>query len=36
MTEEAKEDFENNNICRVCEKEKLFDKVRDQCHLTGK
>ena len=36
MTQEFKEDFENNNICRFCEKEILCDKVRDQCHLTGK
>ena len=36
MTEDDEEDFENNNICRFCEKEILSDKVRDQCHLTGK
>ena len=36
MTEEDEEDFDNNNICRFCEKELLSDKVRDHCHLTGK
>ena len=36
MTQEDKEDFDNNNICRFCEKEILSDKVRDHCHLTGK
>ena len=36
MTNEDEEDFENNNICRFCEKEFLSDKVRDHGHLTGK
>ena len=36
MTEEDEEDFDNNNICRFCEKEILSDKLRDHCHLTGK
>ena len=36
MTKEIEEDFKNNKICRFCEKEKLSDKVRDHCHLTGK
>ena len=36
MTEEDKQDFENNNICRYCEKYIELDKVRDHCHLTGK
>ena len=36
MTEEDEEDYRNNNICRFCEKEILFDKVRDRCHLTSK
>ena len=36
MTEDDEDDFENNNICRFCEKEILSDKVRDHCHLTGK
>ena len=35
MTEEDEEDFKNNNICRFCEKEILYDKIRDHCHLTG-
>ena len=36
LTEENKEDFKNNNIRRLCEKEILSDKVGDRCHLTGK
>ena len=36
MTQEDKEDFDNNIICRLCEKEIISDKVRDHCHLTGK
>ena len=36
MTEEGEEYFENNNICRFCEKTIESDKVRDHCHLTGK
>ena len=36
MTEQAEEDFKNNNICSFCEKNIESDKVRDHCHLTGK
>ena len=36
MTEENEEDFDNNNICRFCEKEIVSDKVGDHCRLTGK
>ena len=36
MTEEDKEDYRINNICRFCEKNFESDKVRDHCHLTGK
>ena len=36
MTEEDKENFKNNNVCRFCEKIIESDKVRDHCHLTGK
>ena len=36
MTQEDKEDFENNNNCRFCEENIEFEKVRDRCHLTGK
>ena len=33
---EEEKHFENNqNICRLCEKEILPDKVRDHCHLTS-
>ena len=35
MTQED-EDYQNNNICRFCEKEIITDKVRDHCHVTGK
>ena len=35
MTGEGEKDFDNNNICRFCEKEILSDKARDHCHLTG-
>ena len=36
MTEENIQDFENDNICRYCEKYIETDKVKDHCHLTGK
>ena len=36
MTQEDKEDYKNNNICRFCEKNIESDKVRDHFHLTGK
>ena len=36
MTEEDEEKFENDNICRFCDKEILSDKVRDHCLLTDK
>ena len=36
MTKENAEDFKNNNICRLCEKNIESNKVRDHCHLTGK
>ena len=37
MTEEDEEDFQNDNICRFCEKKNIeSDKVRDHCHLSGK
>ena len=35
MTEEDQQNFENNNICRYCEKYIELDKVRDHCQLTG-
>ena len=31
MKQKDKEDFENKNICRFCEKEIKFEKVRDHC-----
>ena len=36
LTEDEEEEYKNNNICRLCEKEILSNKVRDHCHLTGK
>ena len=36
MTQEEKEEFENNNICRFCEKIIEPDKVKDHFHLTFK
>ena len=36
MTEGKEEDFKNNNIFRLCEKNCESDKIRDRCHLTGK
>ena len=35
MTQEDEEDFQNNNVCRLCEKNIESDKFRDHCHLTG-
>ena len=35
LTEENEEEYKKDNICRLCEKETLSDKVRDHCHLTG-
>ena len=35
MKEEDQHDFENNNICRYCEKNIELNKVSDHCHLTG-
>ena len=35
ITQEDNEAFDRNNTCRLCEKEKISDKVRDHCHLTG-
>ena len=34
-TKEKEEDFDNNIICRFCDKGKISDKVRDHCHVTG-
>ena len=36
MTKENEEDLKNINICRFCEKEIIFDRISDHCHLTGK
>ena len=36
MTGENEEDYRTDNICRFYEKEIISDKVRYNCHLTGK
>ena len=36
MTDKDEKAYRNNNICRFCETNNVSDKVRDQCHLTGK
>ena len=36
MTEEDVEHYRNSDICRFCEKQRLSDRIRDHCHLTGK
>ena len=36
MKQKDEEGYRSNNTCRFCEKEKLSDKVRDHCHITGK
>ena len=36
MTEEDEENSRKNKVCRFCETNVESDKVRDQCHLTGK
>ena len=36
MTKEDEQHEKNNENCRFCEKEIIFDKVRDNCYLTGK
>ena len=36
MTEENKDEFDNNIICRFCKKNIESDEVTDHCHLTGK
>ena len=28
--------FKNKNVCRFCEKEMFSNKIKDDCHLTGK
>ena len=38
MTEKEEEQFQSNNTCWICEKtiENDNEKVRDNCHVTGK
>ena len=36
MTQQDEKDYRNINICRFCEKNLEFDKVRDHCLLSGR
>ena len=36
MTSEDEEIYNNLRICWICKQELNMDKVRDQCHVTGK
>ena len=36
MTKDVEEEYRKKNVRTFCEREILFDKVRDHCHLTGK
>ena len=36
MTEKDEEDYKNNDVCRLCEKNSECDKFRDRCHLSGR
>ena len=36
MSVEEKQQFENTEICWICNKLIENDKVRDHCHITGK
>ena len=36
MTSENEEIYNNSQICWTCEQELNMDKLRDNCHVTGK
>ena len=36
LTKEEEDNYNKENICYICKKELNQDKVRDQCHFTGK
>ena len=36
MIQEDEKDFNNNNVCRFCEKDRFSDKVRNHGHFTGR
>ena len=36
LTKEEEDNYNKENICYICKKEFNNDKVRDQCHFTGK
>ena len=36
MTEEDEEHYGKKNICRICEENNEFGKVKNHCHFTGK
>ena len=36
LTKEEEDNYNKENICYICKKEFNNDKVRDDCHFTGK
>ena len=36
MSEKGEEQFQSSNLCWICEKLIVHEKVRDHCHVTGK
>ena len=36
MTSEDENNYQNSEICWICSPKIIKDKVRDQCHITGK
>ena len=36
MSEKEEEQFQSSNLCWICEKLIVHEKVRDHCHVTGK
>ena len=36
MTQKKEEDFQNEDVCRFCERNNESDRVRDHCYFTGK
>ena len=36
MTSEDENNYQNSEICWICSQKIIKDKVRDQCHITGK
>ena len=36
MTTENEDNYQNSEICQICNENIIKDKVRDHCHITGK